>query len=148
MAIRKSSMMLDGPSRTRSALLLLIESGAFVFTTKLIEFILFKLAPPDGINGLNALYVVFEVIPQVLGLMPTLIVFTVNARVTITDYITARSSIAPSGTYTGGPLVFGQGGVTTTIGGSTTFHLPPSKTNLAPADYELKAAHSKGSSNV
>jgi hypothetical protein len=148
MVTRKSSGMLavNGPSRARSALLLLIESGAFVFTIKLLELILYKLTPSDGIHGLNALYVVFDVTPQVVGLMPTLIVLTVNARVSMHDYITAKNTIAPSATNTGGPLVFGNGarsGVTTTIGGSSTFQLPNIKRDMESGDIELTPGHLK-----
>jgi len=140
MVTRRSSVMIAGPSRTRSALLLLIESGAFVFSIKLLEFILFKLTPDDGIHGLNALYVVFEVIPQVVGLMPTLIVFTVNARVSITDYMTSQNTNAASGTYAGGPLVFnnGRSGASTTIGGgSVRLHGSTKEWSSTDQDIEL-----------
>jgi hypothetical protein len=131
---RNSNIIANGTSRTRSALLLLIESGAFVFAIKLIEFVLFELSPDDGINGLNALYIVFEVIPQVIvsyllsalpflnlnillqGLVPTLIVLTVTARVAIGDSITARlGNGSVTGSYNG-PLVFGRSsGATSTL---------------------------------
>jgi hypothetical protein len=53
-------------SRTQSAMLLLIESGAFLFAAKLVEFVLFQLTPHNGLSGFNALYIVFEMIPQIV----------------------------------------------------------------------------------
>lgn len=34
--------------------------------SKTIEFVLFILAPQDGLNGLNALYVPMECMPQIM----------------------------------------------------------------------------------
>ncbi len=53
-----------GGNYTR-VLLLLIESGALVAAAKLTEFVLFELAPDDGISGLNAIDVVYECMPQI-----------------------------------------------------------------------------------
>jgi len=34
--------------------------------SKAIEFTLFLLAPPDGLNGLNALYIIMDCMPQIM----------------------------------------------------------------------------------
>ena len=44
---------------------LIVESGALIAVAKFIEFVLFKLAPVDGLQGLNALYIVYESMPQI-----------------------------------------------------------------------------------
>ena len=46
-------------------ILLIIESGALISAAKLTEFALFQLAPVDGLDGLNALYIVYEAMPQI-----------------------------------------------------------------------------------
>ncbi|KAI0083054.1 hypothetical protein BDY19DRAFT_981050 [Irpex rosettiformis] len=72
-------------STYRTLVLVLIESGVVIAVAKLLEFILFQLASEDGLSGFNALYIVFDMIPQINGIMPTLIIITVNAGKTITD---------------------------------------------------------------
>lgn len=97
-----------GGNYTR-VLLLLIESGALVAAAKLTEFVLFELAPDDGISGLNAIDVVYECMPQITvsacpvrpipnphfdvrsacaraqGLAPTCIIYAVNKGFTQPD---------------------------------------------------------------
>ncbi|KAI0741965.1 hypothetical protein C8Q80DRAFT_1260687 [Daedaleopsis nitida] len=83
--------------RYSRVLLLLIESGALIATTKLIEFTLFKLSPVDGLIGLNALYIIYEAMPQITGLVPTAIVYAVNNGYTQKDsYYTSGVSDAKS----------------------------------------------------
>jgi len=53
-------------ARYRSVILLIVESGVFMSISKLIEFTLFQLAPPDGLHGLNALYIQMDSMPQVM----------------------------------------------------------------------------------
>ncbi|KAI0800108.1 hypothetical protein C8Q74DRAFT_1190712 [Fomes fomentarius] len=65
-------------SRHARVVLLIVESGALIAAAKLMEFVLFKLAPVDGLQGLNAMYIVYESMPQITGLVPTLIVYAVN----------------------------------------------------------------------
>ncbi|KAI0345458.1 hypothetical protein BDW22DRAFT_1426156 [Trametopsis cervina] len=74
---------LHNNSPYRTLLLLLIESGLVIAVAKLIEFTLFKVA--SARPEFNALYIIFDMIPQINGIMPTLIIITVNAKWTITD---------------------------------------------------------------
>ncbi|KAI0649251.1 hypothetical protein C8Q79DRAFT_1007789 [Trametes meyenii] len=59
-------------------LLLIIESGALIAAAKVVEFVLFEFVPGDGLFGLNALYIVYECMPQITGIVPTLIVWAVT----------------------------------------------------------------------
>ena len=52
--------------RYRLVIVLIVESGAFMAISKIIEFTLFKLAPDDGLNGLNALYIPMDCMPQIM----------------------------------------------------------------------------------
>jgi hypothetical protein len=52
--------------RYRFVIVLIVESGAFMAISKIIEFILFKLAPNDGLDGLNALYIPMDCMPQIM----------------------------------------------------------------------------------
>lgn len=52
-------------SRHARVVLLIVESGALIATAKLTEFVLFKIAPVDGLQGLNAMYIVYESMPQI-----------------------------------------------------------------------------------
>lgn len=54
----------DGGQYSR-VILLIVESGALIAAAKIVEFTLFKLAPVDGLHGLNALYIVYEIMPQI-----------------------------------------------------------------------------------
>ena len=57
-----------GPSvrRYRFVIVLIVESGVFMAISKIIEFTLFQLAPDDGLNGLNALYIPMDCMPQIM----------------------------------------------------------------------------------
>ncbi|KAI0630793.1 hypothetical protein C8Q77DRAFT_1160315 [Trametes polyzona] len=72
---RRQAMGAAGGHHER-VLMLLIESGALVAAAKITEFVLFELAPDDGI-GLNAIDVIYEAMPQIIGLAPTCIVLAV-----------------------------------------------------------------------
>ena len=52
--------------RYRFVIVLIVESGAIMAISKVIEFTLFKLAPDDGLNGLNALYIPMDCMPQIM----------------------------------------------------------------------------------
>ncbi|RPD54259.1 hypothetical protein L226DRAFT_304251 [Lentinus tigrinus ALCF2SS1-7] len=93
----------------KRVILLIIESGALISAAKIIEFVLFKLAPLDGLNGLNALYIVYDAMPQITGLVPTVIVYSVNhgftetadfysGAITNTVVLGTRSGVSASGT--------------------------------------------------
>ncbi|TFY71123.1 hypothetical protein EVG20_g1895 [Dentipellis fragilis] len=77
----------DQPSSTsakyRTIILLIIESGAVIAAAKLTEFTLFRVAPGDGRSGNNSLYIIFEMMPQINGIMPTIIIVVVNAGKTL-----------------------------------------------------------------
>ncbi|KAI0793861.1 hypothetical protein C8Q74DRAFT_1194063 [Fomes fomentarius] len=74
-------------------ILLIVESGALIAGAKLIEFTLFKLAPVDGLVGLNAMYIIYESMPQITGLVPTAIVYAVNNGFTQNDdYFTSGAA--------------------------------------------------------
>ncbi|PAV19446.1 hypothetical protein PNOK_0438000 [Pyrrhoderma noxium] len=62
----------------RYLILLIVESGVFIAISKTIEFILFELSPNDGLDGNNALYIVMDCMPQVMGIVPTFIILAVN----------------------------------------------------------------------
>ena len=67
-----------GPSvrRYRFVIVLIVESGVFMAVSKIIEFTLFQLAPDDGLNGLNALYIPMDCMPQIM--VGSLSLFTSN----------------------------------------------------------------------
>ena len=50
----------------RYLILLIVESGIVVAVAKIIEFILFVLSPDNGPEGLNALYIIMECMPQIM----------------------------------------------------------------------------------
>ena len=50
----------------RSLILLILESGVIMCVSKFIEWILYFLAPEDGLNGLNALYIPMDCMPQIM----------------------------------------------------------------------------------
>ncbi|KAI0360161.1 hypothetical protein OH77DRAFT_1394313 [Trametes cingulata] len=67
-------------------LFLLIESGALITSAKVVEFVLFQYVPADSaVHGMNALYIVYECMPQITGIVPTLIVWAVNNGYTQPD---------------------------------------------------------------
>jgi len=79
----------------RQILLLIIESGVVITCCKMLEFILFELSP-NGLVGLNALYVLMDSMPQIMGICPTLIILAVNQGYTRPETSMAGSS---KGTY-------------------------------------------------
>ncbi|EJF58697.1 hypothetical protein DICSQDRAFT_182370 [Dichomitus squalens LYAD-421 SS1] len=99
-------------NRYTRIILLIVESGAVIAAAKLIEFTLFQLAPVDGLTGLNAMYIVYESIPQITGLAPTCIVYAVNSGFTRQDdyYVTNQKSTiafrAPSAVATTNSTAF------------------------------------------
>ncbi|PBK62198.1 hypothetical protein ARMSODRAFT_861235, partial [Armillaria solidipes] len=68
--------------RYRTLLLVIIESGLLVTITKAFEYGLYQYAPGSGLNGLNAMYIPFDCMPQITGIIPTLIVIVVNKNLT------------------------------------------------------------------
>ncbi|KAI0072732.1 hypothetical protein K474DRAFT_1711331 [Panus rudis PR-1116 ss-1] len=64
--------------RYRTLVLVILETGMLVTVGKFLEFLLFNLAPADGIGGNNALYIIMDCMPQLMGIAPTFIVLAVN----------------------------------------------------------------------
>lgn len=82
-------------------ILLIVESGLVMGVSKIIEFVLFNIAPGDGLSGMNALYIVMDSMPQIMvrvstslslyaeliisltqGICPTFIIMVVNSGFT------------------------------------------------------------------
>ncbi|KAI0718522.1 hypothetical protein C8T65DRAFT_570474 [Cerioporus squamosus] len=87
-------LQVESTDRYSRVILLIVESGALIALVKIVEFTLFKMASVDGIHGLNAMYIVYEIMPQVTGLAPTVIVYAVNNGFTQKDdcYTTAANT--------------------------------------------------------
>ncbi|KAI0800106.1 hypothetical protein C8Q74DRAFT_1190563 [Fomes fomentarius] len=100
-SLTQKHLGVDGGHYNR-VILLIVESGALIAAAKIVEFTLFKLAPVDGLHGLNALYIVYEVMPQITGLAPTAIVYAVNNGFTQNDeyYTSGVKSTLVFGTRT------------------------------------------------
>ncbi|PCH41960.1 hypothetical protein WOLCODRAFT_143808 [Wolfiporia cocos MD-104 SS10] len=64
--------------------LLVIESGLAITTAKIIEFVLFERSG-NGYTGNMAITIVFDAMPQITGMMPTLIVLAVDSGYTQPD---------------------------------------------------------------
>ncbi|TCD70023.1 hypothetical protein EIP91_005275 [Steccherinum ochraceum] len=62
----------------RIVVLAILEAGLLVTIAKFLEFLFFELAPINGLTGNNALYVMMECMPQLMGIAPTLIILAVN----------------------------------------------------------------------
>ncbi|KAH8110286.1 hypothetical protein DFH11DRAFT_798201 [Phellopilus nigrolimitatus] len=80
----RRSVLGSADHRYRIIVLLVIESGAIVAAAKITEFVLFKTAPGTA-AGDHPLYIVFDMMPQITGMMPTLIIAVVNAGLTSTN---------------------------------------------------------------
>jgi len=65
--------------------LLIVESGLFLGVAKIIEFALYRVSVNVGLSGDHALWIVLEAIPQIMGIMPTLIVLAINSGLTKGD---------------------------------------------------------------
>ncbi|KAH9893195.1 hypothetical protein C8Q73DRAFT_522510 [Cubamyces lactineus] len=81
----KRVMGVDSDGRYNRVIILLIESGALISATKLTEFVLYNIAPGDGVGGLNAMYIIYEIVPQMTGIVPTMIIYAVNHGYTRRD---------------------------------------------------------------
>ncbi|KAI0346710.1 hypothetical protein BDW22DRAFT_1352879 [Trametopsis cervina] len=84
-------------NKYRLVLLLLIESGVVIAISKVIEFSLFRAVIGNALDGFNALYVVFDMIPQINGIMPTLIIIGVNANMGYEETTHAVSTFRATG---------------------------------------------------
>ncbi|VDB92606.1 unnamed protein product [Peniophora sp. CBMAI 1063] len=96
-----------GTSPTHSTykriILLLFETGMIIALAKIFEFSLFQVAPDAGTFGFNALYVVFDMIPHINGIVPTAIIVIVHAR---RDSTSTYSSSKGSALYPQASIAF------------------------------------------
>lgn len=53
-------------TKYQAIILLVLESGAVITLAKTVEFVLFKLEPIDPASGNHALYIVFDMMPQIM----------------------------------------------------------------------------------
>ncbi|KAI0630789.1 hypothetical protein C8Q77DRAFT_226919 [Trametes polyzona] len=123
-------------------LLLIIESGALVAGAKLIEFTLYKLAPVNGLDGLNAMYIVYECMPQITGLAPTCIIYLVNKGFTQKD--TAYSTKPKTSMLFHSPNGTGPSAQTSTMVSTAVF--APGPDHDAEYSFNDKALHKTSSS--
>jgi len=63
-------------------LLLILESGGLLSAAKCTEFVLYELADPSPVTGTNAVYILYDSMPQLVGLVPTMILILVNLGAT------------------------------------------------------------------
>ncbi|KAI0664486.1 hypothetical protein C8Q70DRAFT_1049959 [Cubamyces menziesii] len=95
-------MGVESSGRYNRVILLIVESGALISATKLTEFVLFRIAPGDGIGGLNAMYILYEIVPQITGIVPTMIIYAVNKGFTQRDnYYTSHKTTLAFATRSG-----------------------------------------------
>ncbi|KAI0368754.1 hypothetical protein BV20DRAFT_947449 [Pilatotrama ljubarskyi] len=106
---------------------LILDSGALITSAKVVEFVLFLYVPGDGVQGMNALYIVYECMPQITGIVPMLIVWAVNNGYTQPDEYYMDSTM---------DLAF----ATTVEGESTAFPSPTRSSFLDTAKYVVPAA--------
>ncbi|KAI0332758.1 hypothetical protein GY45DRAFT_1320671 [Cubamyces sp. BRFM 1775] len=94
-------MGVDSGGRYNRVILLIVESGALISTAKIIEFTLFKLTPGNATMGLHAMYILYEILPQVTGIVPTMIIYAVNNGFTQRDdYYTSHKTTLAFATQT------------------------------------------------
>ncbi|CCM05309.1 uncharacterized protein FIBRA_07523 [Fibroporia radiculosa] len=74
----------DTHSPYSRVILLLLESGSVLSAAKTIEFALFETSG-NGYGGDNSVWIVIESMPQIMGIMPTLVILAVNAGFTRRD---------------------------------------------------------------
>ena len=53
-------------TRYRVVILTVIEAGLLVAIAKFLEFLFFELAPVNGLDGNNVLYIMMECMPQIM----------------------------------------------------------------------------------
>ncbi|KAH8101903.1 hypothetical protein BXZ70DRAFT_84752 [Cristinia sonorae] len=117
--LRGSSPHSKPQLRYRAVILIILEAGMLVTIGKVTEFILFNISPDDGLDGNNALYVVMDCMPQLMGIAPTLIVLAVNQG------LTSPGAEAYSG---GSPARWQYGDSSTAVSGQNNrimFNKPP-----------------------
>ncbi|TCD68133.1 hypothetical protein EIP91_011498 [Steccherinum ochraceum] len=71
-------------TRYRVVILTVLEAGLIVAIAKFLEFLFFELAPVNGLDGFNALYIMMECMPQIMGIAPTFIILAVSLGFTST----------------------------------------------------------------
>ncbi|KAJ3576415.1 hypothetical protein NP233_g451 [Leucocoprinus birnbaumii] len=107
-------------ARYNHLILLIVESGVLITLSKVIEFILFELSPNDGLEGLNAFYIVMDCMPQIMGICPTFIIMCVNRGFSTTDPEAYTSgAYALRGSLSGQPSVPLRGFTSQSLGGKS-----------------------------
>ncbi|EJU01343.1 hypothetical protein DACRYDRAFT_107895 [Dacryopinax primogenitus] len=98
--MRSSSRFIAGGRHgTRDALRLIVESGAAISSAKLIEFVLFQVAFMDNSENM-AIYVLYEAMPQIFGIIPTMILLSIQMGVTpLYAYALNPSPTAPNSAF-------------------------------------------------
>lgn len=119
--------------RYHRVLLLIIESGAVLAVAKLIEFILYRLTFNAGLGGDHALWVMMESMPQIMGLLPTLIVLAVNSGFTCNDEFYTNSI---SGSMAFAPNI-DMPTTTTAMSASTDIEGTPANSKMTLLDIPL-----------
>ncbi|KZT59990.1 hypothetical protein CALCODRAFT_515700 [Calocera cornea HHB12733] len=75
-----AKIVASGRHATSGALRLVIESGLAITTAKIIEFICYQIVFASDAS-VQALYTVFEAMPQIFGIIPTLILLSIQLKV-------------------------------------------------------------------
>ncbi|EJU01331.1 hypothetical protein DACRYDRAFT_22507 [Dacryopinax primogenitus] len=68
-------------TRSLAAITLIIESGLAITLAKIIEFATFQIAFAGTVN-MQAIYIMFELMPQLFGIVPTVIILSIQVGVT------------------------------------------------------------------
>ncbi|KZT59998.1 hypothetical protein CALCODRAFT_553941 [Calocera cornea HHB12733] len=76
-----NKLMAGGGTRSLDAITLIIESGLAITIAKIIEFATFQIAFAGTVN-MQAIYIMFELMPQLFGIIPTVIILSIQVGVT------------------------------------------------------------------
>jgi len=76
-----NKLMASGGTRSLAAVTLIIESGLAITIAKIIEFSTFQIAFAGTVN-MQAIYIMFELMPQLFGIIPTVIILSIQVGVT------------------------------------------------------------------
>jgi len=95
-SMRSSSKLVAGARHgIRDALRLVIESGLAITSAKIIEFTLFQIAFING-NENQAIFVMLGAMPQIFGIIPTLILLSIQTGITPVDGYGSNTSSGSS----------------------------------------------------
>ncbi|KZO94706.1 hypothetical protein CALVIDRAFT_538815 [Calocera viscosa TUFC12733] len=88
---RAAHKLRSGRSPSLGAIIVIIESGLAITLAKIIEFTTYQIAFAGTVN-MQAIYVMFEVMPQLFGIIPTVILLSIQIGIT-----SSSRSYMPSG---------------------------------------------------